>query len=277
MSTSSHTLYLFKCLITLILLLLTGTVKADVLLIDDFATSLTFTNSSHTPIGNVTYDSSVGNENVEVFSNGGMTTAAWYDQRTAGTMLGNTRNVSLKISSGPSNFSQVYIHQGMLDVLMDSDATLNELLLSYDTSGSPVNISNRDFLNLEVANADTNARTNLKVDLSLKSGLQTVTRTFAVNANGSLNFSLADFKTQLTMSTVDRVDLRFFAQGPATDFQILHTGFTTATIAPVPEASGIYLLMTVCVALIIRFCIVPKSKPQVRMRASSGLPGFSHD
>ena len=75
MSAFLPTQYLFRCLITLTLLLLTDTTRADVLLIDDFGTPLTFTNSSQTPVGYVTYDSTSGSENVEVISDGGMTTA----------------------------------------------------------------------------------------------------------------------------------------------------------------------------------------------------------
>ena len=82
--------YLFRCLITLTLLLLTGTTRADVLLIDDFGTPLTFTNSSQTPVGNVTYTAKPGFENVEVMSEvmldgtGGTTTATWHDLRKIG-------------------------------------------------------------------------------------------------------------------------------------------------------------------------------------------------
>lgn len=263
MSAFLPTQYLFRCLITLTLLLLTGTTRADVLLIDDFGTPLTFTNSSQTPAGNVIYDPTPDSENVEVISVGGTTTATWHDVRTSGSMLGNRRDVSLKISSNSQYFSNVFIHNGMLDVLIDTGATLDELLLRYDTSSSPVNIANKDFLNLEVRNADSNSQNKLKVDLSLKSGVQTVTRTFDVNANGSLSFSLADFKSLLTMSSIDRVDLKFFATGPATDFQILHTGFTTAALAAVPETSGFWLLLTACATVFSRLCIVRKSKPQV--------------
>jgi hypothetical protein len=215
---------------------------ADIMTIDSFSTSLSFTNGVFknsagtviSPGGSNIYDSA--NKFVRV-DNGN--SAEWQD--TGAGILGGTRKVLITNNPapvGPWKSSTLTINSGELGVNSPSNNFLCLTCLQYSFALTPVNVALYHFVRIDLSAFNPVYKPSFQTRLSISDGTTTAVLTMSNFIQGINKFDLsaASNWTTLNKSSVTSAMLEFTTSANGVDFNADMIAFSTN---PEPGTFGI--------------------------------------
>jgi hypothetical protein len=237
-------------------LLLSSSLMADTIMIDDFSTSFTFTSGHIATDNGSSLDTFSGeavlyNPYVENTQTPTSNTATWQDPGGAGSgFVGTTRKALFQISSLYDESGTVSISGGALSFNTSALATLDSLKFTYE--GMPqgkIDLSNMSYFLINFKEPFAGSGNNLRVALSLTDASATSTAVLS-NLNLVDGDNVFDFRgtslASINMSQVTKIAVNLSNSDLGNEFTIRNYSFS-----PVPESGAGILVGAVLSGLVV--------------------------